>query len=70
MVEILQKRGHVVAMTGDGVNDAPSLKKAEVGIAVQGASDAARSAASIVFLAPGLGVIIDAIKVFLCPLVF
>ncbi|KAJ5115275.1 proton ATPase [Penicillium alfredii] len=62
VVEILQKRGHLVAMTGDGVNDAPSLKKADTGIAVEGASDAARSAADIVFLAPGLSAIIDAIK--------
>ncbi|ORX81303.1 plasma membrane ATPase [Basidiobolus meristosporus CBS 931.73] len=61
-VDILQKRGYLVAMTGDGVNDAPSLKKADTGIAVEGSSDAARSAADIVFLAPGLGVIIDAIK--------
>ncbi|KAJ5754043.1 uncharacterized protein N7511_008196 [Penicillium nucicola] len=62
VVEILQRRGYLVAMTGDGVNDAASLKKADTGIAVEGASDAARSAADIVFLAPGLSAIIDAIK--------
>ena len=62
VVEILQERGYLVAMTGDGVNDAPSLKKADTGIAVEGASDAARSAADIVFLAPGLSAIIDALK--------
>ena len=62
VVEILQQRGYLVAMTGDGVNDAPSLKKADAGIAVEGASDAARSAADIVFLAPGLSAIIDALK--------
>ena len=62
VVDILQQRGHLVAMTGDGVNDAPSLKKADTGIAVKGSSDAARSAADIVFLAPGLSAIIDAIK--------
>jgi len=62
VVEILQRRGYLVAMTGDGVNDAPSLKKADTGIAVEGASDAARSAADIVFLAPGLSAIIDALK--------
>lgn len=62
VIEILQARGYLVAMTGDGVNDAPSLKKADTGIAVEGASDAARSAADIVFLAPGLSTIIDAIK--------
>ncbi|KAF7587672.1 plasma membrane H+-ATPase [Aspergillus hancockii] len=62
VVDILQQRGYLVAMTGDGVNDAPSLKKADAGIAVEGSSDAARTAADIVFLAPGLSAIIDALK--------
>ncbi|KAL8276126.1 hypothetical protein RQP46_011475 [Phenoliferia psychrophenolica] len=63
VVEFLQQRGHLVAMTGDGVNDAPSLKKANCGIAVEGASDAARSAAAVVFLDEGLNSIITSIKV-------
>ena len=62
IVEVLQQRGHIVGMTGDGVNDAPALKKADCGIAVSGATDAARAAADIVLLTPGLSVIIDAIK--------
>ncbi len=62
IVDVLQKRGHIVGMTGDGVNDAPALKKADCGIAVSDATDAARAAASIVLTTPGLSVIIDAIK--------
>jgi H+-transporting ATPase len=62
IVEVLQQRGHIVGMTGDGVNDAPALKKADCGIAVSGATDAARAAASMVLLTSGLSVIIDAIK--------
>jgi H+-transporting ATPase len=62
IVDRLQKGGHIVGMTGDGVNDAPALKKADAGIAVSGATDAARAAADLILLAPGLSVIIDAIK--------
>jgi H+-transporting ATPase len=62
IVEDLQNRGHIVGMTGDGVNDAPALKQADCGIAVSSATDAARAAAAIVLMTPGLSVIIDAIK--------
>jgi H+-transporting ATPase len=62
IVDTLQKGGHIVAMTGDGVNDAPALKKADCGIAVSDATDAARSAADIILTAPGLGVINEAVK--------
>ncbi|OCB46376.1 plasma-membrane proton-efflux P-type ATPase [Mycobacterium malmoense] len=62
IVRLLQARGHIVGMTGDGVNDAPALKQADAGIAVDGATDAARAAADVVLLAPGLSVIVAAIR--------
>jgi H+-transporting ATPase len=62
IVQLLQEKGHIVGMTGDGVNDAPALKKADAGVAVDGATDAAKSAADVVLTKPGLSVIIDTIK--------
>lgn len=66
IVEALRQMGFAVGMTGDGVNDAPALKKADVGIAVSGATDAARAAADIVLTEPGLSVLIHAIFVARC----
>ncbi len=62
IVKILQANNHITGMTGDGVNDAPALKQADVGIAVSGATDAARAAADLVLTNPGLSVIIHAIE--------
>ena len=62
IVRALQSRGHIVGMTGDGVNDAPAIKQADVGIAVSGATDAARAAADLVLTAPGLSVIVRAVE--------
>ncbi|MGQ9768280.1 MAG: plasma-membrane proton-efflux P-type ATPase [Anaerolineae bacterium] len=63
LVQALQKHGHITGMTGDGVNDAPALKQAQVGIAVSNATDVAKAAASLVLTRPGLGDIIAAIQV-------
>jgi H+-transporting ATPase len=62
LVQGLQKSGLVVGMTGDGVNDAPALKQAEVGIAVANATDVAKVAASLVLTTPGLGNILAAVE--------
>jgi len=63
VVEVLKDMGHKVGMTGDGVNDAPALKHADVGIAVEGSTDAARAAADIVLTEPGLATIVDGIVI-------
>nr|AAB70152.1 proton motive ATPase [Trypanosoma cruzi] len=74
IVEALRQYGFTCAMTGDGVNDAPALKRADVGIAVQGATDAARAAADMVLTGPGLSVVVEAMlvsrQVFQCMLSF
>jgi H+-transporting ATPase len=62
VVKLLQAHGHISGMTGDGVNDAPALKQAEVGIAVKGATNVAKASASMVLTEPGIRVIIDALK--------
>jgi H+-transporting ATPase len=62
IVQALQSRGHIVGMTGDGVNDAPAVKQADTGVAVSGATDAARAAADLVLTAPGLSVIVTAVE--------
>ena len=62
VVKLLQAHGHVSGMTGDGVNDAPALKQAEVGIAVKGATNVAKASASMVLTEPGIRVIVDALK--------
>lgn len=63
LVKSLQQHGHIVGMTGDGVNDAPALKQAQVSIAVHNATDAARAAASLILTQPGLKGILDAVRI-------
>lgn len=62
IVSAFQDDGHIVGMTGDGVNDAPALRRADIGVAVSGATDAARAAADLVLTSPGLSVIVHAIE--------
>jgi len=62
IVRALQGKGHIVGMTGDGVNDAPALKQADMGIAVSGATDAARAASDLVLTAPGLSVLVSVVE--------
>ena len=66
IVEALRECGFKTGMTGDGVNDAPALKRADVGIAVEGSTDAARAAADIVLTQPGLSTIVDGILLARC----
>ncbi|MCL4537093.1 MAG: plasma-membrane proton-efflux P-type ATPase [Nitrospirae bacterium] len=63
VVKLLQSKGHMVGMTGDGVNDAPALKQAEMGIAVYNAADVAKASASVVLTESGIGVIVDAVRI-------